>query len=172
MVLTGVRAVKDLQPISRTGIIKPNGASSGFMLLDMALALTILVLLFAIVWPNLGRGTTSFQQSAVALDVANVLRSDRTSATLSATSTSTQIDLERRTVTGAQGHRVTIPNDVALEVTTGSACVSSARRFVIVFSADGTSCGGMIVLKKRSLAYVVRFNWLSGMIDVFRRSNG
>jgi general secretion pathway protein H len=165
-----MRAVKDLQPISRAGIVRANGRSSGILLLDMAIALAILLLLFAVIWPTLGRGTTRFRQSALALEIANVLRADRTSASLTGTPASTHIDLDRRTITGTQGRPVKIPDDVALEVTTGSACVAAARHFVIVFAADGTSCGGLILLTRGPLTYVVRFNWLSGMIDVYRTS--
>lgn len=143
-----------------------SGRSSGYLLLDMALALTILLLLFAIVWPVFGGGTTSLQESATALKIATLLRGDRTSASRTGIPTGTRIDLDRRTLTSADGRRVEVPADIALEVTTGAACMVSARRFVIVFSPDGSSCGGIIVLKKRGLSYAVRFNWLSGLIDV------
>jgi general secretion pathway protein H len=140
--------------------------SGGFLLLDMALALAILLLLFAIIWPTFGTGSTSLQQAATALNVATLLRSDRTAASLLGAPASTRIDLERRTLTSAKGQTIQVPRDIALEVTTGAACMTSARHFVIVFSPDGSSCGGVIVLKKRGLSYAVRFNWLSGMIDV------
>jgi general secretion pathway protein H len=140
--------------------------SGGFLLLDMALALAILLLLFAIIWPTFGTGSTSLQQSATALNIATLLRSDRTAASLIGVPTSTRIDLERRTLTSAKGRTVEVPADIALEVTTGASCMTSPRNFVIVFSPDGSSCGGVIVLKKPGLSYAVRFNWLSGMIDV------
>jgi general secretion pathway protein H len=140
--------------------------SSGFLLLDMALALTILLLLFAIIWPTFGGGTMSLQESATALDIATLLRGDRTTATRTGLSTATRIDLDRRTLVSASGRTVAVPADLALEVTTGAGCVTSLRRFVIAFSPDGTSCGAIIVLRKRAVAYVVRVNWLSGMIDV------
>jgi general secretion pathway protein H len=63
-----------------------------------------------------------------------------------------------------------VPADIAVEVTTGAACMVSARQFLIVFAPDGSSCGGVIELKKRGLSYAVRFNWLSGMIDVVHAS--
>ena len=155
---------------SKTGNIKLPGASGGFLLLDMALALTILLLLFAIIWPTFGRGTTSLRQSAIALDIANVLRSDRTTAGLSGRPTVTRIDLNQRVVLGANGRRVEIADDIALEVATGRGCATAARQYVIVFSPEGSSCGGVIVVRRGRLAYAVRFNWLSGMIDVVRSS--
>ena len=162
--------MKDLQRTSQIGSGKIGARSSGFLLLDMALALTILLLLYAIVWPTLGRGTTSLRQSALALEIANVLRSDRTTAGLVGSPISTHIDFNQRVVVGAGGRRVQIPDDIAVEVATGRGCAVAARQYVIVFSPDGGSCGGVIVLRKGSMAYAVRFDWLSGMIDVVRFS--
>ncbi len=136
------------------------------MLLDMALALALLLLVCAIAWPLLGRGTTKTQQSAIALDIATLLRSDRSKATLEGRSRGTQIDLERRVVTSATGRQITVPDDVAIEITAGSSCLRGSRLFVFLFSPDGSSCGGNIFLRKRNRTYVIRINWLSGMIDV------
>src|SRR5215467_1110152 len=144
----------------------PDSASRGILLLDMALALAILLLLFAIIWPTFGNGSTSLQQSATALNIATLLRSDRTAASRTGVPTGTSIDLDRRTLTSANGRSIEVPADIALEVTTGTACMTSVHQFVIAFAPDGSSCGGIIVLKKRGLSYAVRFNWLSGMIDV------
>lgn len=136
------------------------------MLLDLALALTILLLMFAIVWPVIGQRTNNAQQAATALDVATLLRADRTSAARNGVPTGTRIDLGRRVITGATGRRVQLPRDIALEVTTGAPCMEGAQRFVIVFAPDGTSCGGVLTLRKGGQIYAVRVNWLSGMIDV------
>jgi general secretion pathway protein H len=141
------------------------------MLLDMALALTVLLLLFSILWPSLGRGTTNLQQSAIALDITNVLRSDRTLATMTGVAARTRVDLDQREVIGADGRRVKIANDLAIEIKTGAGCAVGARQYVIVFAPDGTSCGGRIVLRKGRSAYVVSFNWLSGMIELFHTTN-
>src|SRR5215470_3215580 len=146
--------------------VEPDRKSQGILLLDMALALAILLLLFAIIWPTFGNGSTSLQQSATALNIATLLRSDRTAASRTGVPTGTSIDLDRRTLTSANGRSIEVPADIALEVTTGTACMTSVHQFVIAFAPDGSSCGGIIVLKKRGLSYAVRFNWLSGMIDV------
>ena len=99
----GAKAVKELRPTSPIGSVNAAARSSGFLLLDMAMALTVLLLLSAIIWPVFGSGTTSMQQSATALDIATLLRMDRTSASRTGISTGTRIDLDRRTVTGANG---------------------------------------------------------------------
>jgi general secretion pathway protein H len=141
------------------------------LLLDLALALTILLLLFAICWPVM-RGTSSAQQAATALDIATLLRVDRSSATRDGLPTGTRIDLSRRLVTGATGRHVLIPSDIAIEVTTASHCIEAVQRFVILFAPNGSSCGGLVVLKKGDQALAIRINWLSGMIHVIALPKG
>jgi general secretion pathway protein H len=136
------------------------------MLLDLALALTIVLILFAVVWPLGNRGTSTAQQAATALDIATLLRVDRSSATTDGVPTGTRIDAGRRMVTGANGRQVRVPSDLAMEVTTTSQCIEGQQRFVIVFAPDGSSCGGFVVLRKGGYGLVIRVNWLSGMIDV------
>ena len=136
------------------------------MLLDLALALTILLLLFAVVWPIAGPGASNAQQAAMALDIATLLRVDRSSASGKGQPVATRFDLTRRTVIGAAGRRIDVPGDVAMTVTTGVQCMEGAQRFVIIFAPDGTSCGGTVVLSKGMQSYTIRINWLSGMIDV------
>jgi general secretion pathway protein H len=141
-------------------------SKSGFMLLDMVLALTIMLLLFAIVWPFLGRNTSSAQQAATALDIATLLRVDRATAGKSGVATGTRIDLNRRILVGANGRQILVPADLTLNVLTGTNCRRSASEFIIAFLPDGSSCGGIISLEKNNLSYAVRFNWLTGLIDV------
>jgi general secretion pathway protein H len=136
------------------------------MLLDLALALTILLLLFAIAWPVINRGTSPAQQDAIALDIATLLRVDRSAAARDGISTGTRIDVSQRRITGAGGREVHVPNDVAFEVTTTTQCTEGVQRFVIMFAPDGRSCGGFVLLKKGERALAIRINWLSGMIDV------
>jgi general secretion pathway protein H len=136
------------------------------MLLDLALALTILLLLFAIAWPLVDRGTSTAQQAATTLDIATLLRVDRSSATRDGIATGTRIDVARRTITGANGRQVRVPGDLAIEVTTTSQCIEGLQRFVILFAPDGSSCGGFVVLRKGEQALAIRINWLSGLIDV------
>ena len=136
------------------------------MLLDMTLALAIFLLMFSIVWPIAGMRSTRALQSATALDIALLLRADRTAATRDGIPTGTRIDLARRVITGASGRRVQVPSDIALEFNTAAQCIEGARRFVILFAPDGSSCGGTLMLRRGTLAYAVTINWLSGMIDV------
>src|SRR5262245_8361314 len=147
-----------------------SSASGGYMLFDVVLALTIVLLVSVVAWPMLGRGTSSVAHAAVALDIAALLRADRSAATGRGTAAGTLFDLEKRAVTGASGRRVEVPADIAMSVTTGVQCIAGAQRFAIAFAPDGTSCGGVIVLSKGAQSYSIRINWLSGMVDVVHGS--
>jgi general secretion pathway protein H len=136
------------------------------MLLDLVLALTILLLAGSILWPVVGRGTGKAQQMATALDIATLLRTDRSSATRDRIPTGTRIDLVRRIVTGATGRQVSVPSDLAIEVATGANCMEGSQRFVIIFAPDGRSCGGAVILKRGDQSLAIRVNWLSGIVDV------
>jgi general secretion pathway protein H len=130
------------------------------------LALVILLLIAAVVWPMVGHGTSRTQQAATALDIATLLRIDRAAASRDGRPTGTRIDLGEHTVIGATGQRVRVPIDLAMEVTTSPVCIEGPRRFLIVFAPDGSSCGGVVKLKKDRQIYVIHINWLTGMINV------
>jgi len=136
------------------------------MLLDMALALTLLLILFAVIWPAVGRGTSKTQQAATALSIANLLRADRSAAALQGVAKGIQIDLVKRTVTSAAGRQVAVPDDISMDILTGSSCSRGGRLFFISFAPDGSSCGASLFLAKGSSKYVIRINWLTGMVDV------
>jgi hypothetical protein len=53
-----------------------------------------------------------------------------------------------------------------MEILAGSSCSRGGRLFFIVFAPDGSSCGANLFLAKGSSKYVIRVNWLSGMVDV------
>jgi len=135
------------------------------------LALTILLLMAAVIWPMVGQGTSQTQQAATALDIATLLRVDRAAASRNGRPTGTLIDLGERAVIGATGRRVRVPIDLAIEVTTSPQCIEGPQRFLIVFAPDGSSCGGVVKLKKERQIYAIHINWLTGVIDVANAPN-
>jgi general secretion pathway protein H len=163
----GGKAVKVQRPRSSTDSAdRQRSGAHGYMLLDLALALAILLLLFAVAWPVVGRGTSNARQAAVALDIATLLRVDRSFASSKGVPVATRFDLGRRTVIGATGRRIEVPGDLAMTITTAAQCVEGGQRFAILFAPDGTSCGGVIVLGTDNETHAIRINWLSGAVDV------
>jgi len=180
---TGSKAVRALTPRSPIGNTRPRLArlearelressrGAGFILTDVVLALTILLLMAAVVWPMMGYGTSRTQQAATALDIATLLRVDRAAASRNGRPTGTRIDLGERTVIGEAGRRVRVPSDLTIEVTTSPQCIEGPQRFLIVFAPDGSSCGGVVKLKKEGQIYAIHINWLTGVIDVTNAPN-
>ena len=115
------------------------GRRSGFLLLDMALALAIVLLAAAIIWPAIPRGTSSAGLAATVMDVATMLRADRTGAVRDGQRVGTVIDLDGRTVSDARGRTVKVPRDLTFEVTTATPCSLGDRRYQITFNPDGSS---------------------------------
>ena len=157
------------RPTSRAGRnTRRRGESDGFMLLDAILALSLALLLAVVMWPMVGARTTGMQIAATALDITTLLRHDRTAASTQGRPTGTRFDLARRFVTDAAGRSVEIPRDASLEIATAPQCADGQQRFLITFAPDGSSCGGVFTLREGSLAFRIRVNWLSGMVDVAR----
>jgi general secretion pathway protein H len=136
------------------------------MLLDAILALSITLLLAIIIWPVVGARTTGAQVAATALDIATMLRRDRTAASLQDRPSGTRFDLSRKLVVDETGRSVEVPRDASLEIMTAPQCADGQQRFLISFAPDGSSCGGVFMLREGSLAFRIRVNWLTGMIDV------
>src|SRR4051812_20427833 len=128
MAPTAGKAAKDQRQMSPIGSVDFRRSSGGFMLLDMALALTILLVLFAIAWPLIGRNTNDAKQMATAMEIANLLKADRAIAARDGHRTATRIDLGARTVTNTAGRQIYLPADLVVEITTAQECMDGAQR--------------------------------------------
>lgn len=132
----------------------------------MALALAVVLMAAAIIWPAIPRGTSSAGLAATVMDVATMLRADRTGAVRDGLRVGTVINLDGRTVRDATGRTVTVPRDLAFEIVTATACSLGGRRYQITFNPDGSSCGGVVRLAKDGRSFRIRVNWLTGWVDV------
>jgi general secretion pathway protein H len=139
---------------------------AGFMLLDVALALAVVLMVAAVIWPALPRRTNAALLSATAMDVATLLRADRTRADRDGTARATVVDLAARMVTDARGRSVRIPRDIDVAMLTAGTCQLSGQRYRIEFRPDGSSCGAVLRLANAGRAFRVRVNWLTGWVDV------
>lgn len=132
----------------------------------MMLALTVLLLLFSVVWPQIAQRSRTPLLQAAAIDVATVLRSTRTLAEAQNRPHMAVIDLRQRVVSNSAGQEARLPRDLTVSVNTARTCTKPAQRIEIVFAPDGSSCGGTIKIADESHAYLVLVNWLSGVIHV------
>jgi len=150
-----------------------DGAQDGVILLDLVLALAVFAFIALVALPSMPHGTTPARHAAYALEVAAVLKSDRTTAARTGREVATRIDVAQRTVTGsANGQVVMLPDDLSLDVVASDLCVAAPDRFAIVFAADGRSCGAVIRISKDTLAWRIRINWLTGFVDVVAPQTG
>jgi general secretion pathway protein H len=139
----------------------------GIVLLDLVLAMAIMGFLMLMIMPYLPSGTTTARHGAYALEIAAVLKTDRTAAARTGTEVATQVDVPSRTIiSGANRTMVELPSDLTLDVIASDICTAGNGRFNIIFAADGRSCGAVIRVGKGSRDWRIRVNWLTGFIDV------
>jgi general secretion pathway protein H len=143
------------------------------VLLDIVLAMAILGFVMLVVMPALPSGTTTARHGAYALEVAALLKTDRTAAARSGGEVATQVDVGARTiVSGATKQTVELPADLTLDVIASDTCPAGKGRFNIVFAPDGRSCGAVIRIGKGTRDWRIRINWLTGYIDVVAPQTG
>jgi general secretion pathway protein H len=157
-------------PISGAAYAEPAAsgrAQDGVILLDLVLAVAVLAFVLLVALPSMPQGTTPARHAAYAMEVAAVLKSDRTAAARTGREVATRIDVAQRIISGAaSGQVVMLPDDLSLDVIASDVCVAAPGRFAIAFAADGRSCGAVIRISKATRAWRIRINWLTGFVDV------
>lgn len=154
---------------SRAAYTEPaaDGAQAGVILLDLVLAVAVFALIVLVALPSLPQGTTPARQGAYALEVAALLKTDRTAAARTGREVATRIDVPARIIAGsANGQTLMLPPDLELSVIASDLCATAPGHFAIVFAADGRSCGAVIRIGKGTRDWRVRINWLTGFVDV------
>lgn len=166
----GTKVDRAAPPTSGAACAEPaaaGGAQEGVILLDLVLAVAVFAFVILVALPSMPQGTTPARHAAYALEVAAVLKSDRTAAARTGREVATRIDVAQRTISGtANGQVVMLPDDLNLDVIASDVCASGQGRFAIAFAADGRSCGAVIRISKDTRAWRIRINWLTGFVDV------
>ncbi len=143
------------------------------ILLDVVLAMAVLALLVLLALPTLPRGTTAARHGAYAMEIAALLKADRTAAARGGREVSTRVDVAaRRIVSGASARSVALPGDLTLDVIASDLCTVQPGVFAIVFTPDGRSCGAVIRIVKDERDWRIRVNWLTGFVDVVAPDRG
>ena len=146
----------------------PAGSSeAGVTLLEMVCVLAIIGLLAAIAFPRLALSTSQSRLEAYALQVATLLKADRSVALARGGRVSAFVDARGRTVRSGSGADVVrVPDDVVFDALLPQRCNGRPALSTISFFADGISCGGAIRLTHSGSGFEVRVNWLTGDIDI------
>lgn len=149
-----------------------NGTQDGFTLIEVVCVMAIIGLLAAVLLPNIPRRTSRPRLQAYAIEVASLLKADRTAAMGSQQVIGTGVDAPSRTMrSGATGKVLRVPDDVRFDSVLPKSCNNQAVGGEIDFFPSGMSCGGSIVLSRRDIGFEIQVNWLTGRIDVGVRNN-
>lgn len=148
-----------------------DGAERGFTLLEMVCVLAIIAMLASVLLPLIPRQTSRSRLQAYALQMATLLKADRTAAIRRGSDVATLVDAGNRSIrSGATSETVRIPDDVHFDALLPQTCRQHAALSTISFFADGMSCGGTIALTRLDAGYEIRVNWLTGRIEIVSRS--
>lgn len=139
-------------------------ADAGFLLIDMALAMAVLLVLALVAWPALITRSTVPLTTAAALDTVALLRKARAQSGETGERSAVTVDLTRRRVSSAAGTVLFAP-DLSLDFFTDRRCRVAAGTYVLTFLPTGRSCGGVLTIAKGKLAWRVSINWLTGVVD-------
>lgn len=143
------------------------GTEDGFTLLEVVCVVAIIAMITTVLLPIMPRGTSRPRLESYAIEIASLLKADRTAAIRRRSSVVTEVNPYRRIVrSGATGKIVRIPDDVTYRVTLPQRCNQRPVTSRIDFFASGMSCGGAVMLTRYGVGYEVRVNWLMGGVEV------
>jgi general secretion pathway protein H len=142
--------------------------AGGFTLLELLLVLTLMAMMVALVPPLLSRALPGVSARSLVNDVVLMVRESRSRAIVSNRKQQIYFDRQRRALLSEAGRNsLDIPDGLRLEFDKGDGLDK-----VVLFSAypDGTVSGGQIVIWSERHRFLLRVNWISGVLEVEERS--
>src|SRR5215510_13619622 len=165
------KAARVRLPTLRAGRNDRRRSEDGFTLLEVVCVLAIVAMLVAVLMPAMSGSTSRPRLEAYALEVATVLKTDRTAAIRRHTLVATDINAPARAIrSGATGRVVRIARDVVVDAILPDRCNRRLASSTISFLPSGMSCGGIIRLSRPGIGYEIRVNWLTGGTEVVVRN--
>ena len=141
--------------------------ADGFTLIEVVCVLAIIAILAGLALPAMPRSTSSARLEAYALEVAALLMADRNAAIRHHTQVATVLDAGKRAVrSGSGGGHLQLPRDVAFDALLAETCNGRPAGSTISFFPSGMSCGGTVELRRGSIGFQIRVNWLTGGTEV------
>jgi general secretion pathway protein H len=140
---------------------------NGFTLIEVVCVLAIVGLLATIALPAMPTGTTQSRLAGYAVEVATLLKADRTVAIRRGQMVSTSLNSTSRLVrSGAGEGAVRLPPDVAFDAILAERCGGRQTGSTVDFFPNGSSCGGTIALARQGAGFQIRVNWLTGGVEI------
>jgi general secretion pathway protein H len=142
----------------------------GFTLIEMVCVLAVVAILAAILLPRASRQTSQPRLEAYAIEVAAILKADRTAAMMAGRQVATAVDATSRSIrSGATGRALSVADDVVVTALLPRRCNDRPALSTVSFFANGMSCGGSVTLSHGGHSYEIRVNWLTGGIEIVPR---
>lgn len=135
--------------------------NSGFSLLELLVALTILALAMSVVSISASRRSPSFEIQRLSGEASSLFREARLAAQTSGLPAKVTFDSEARTLQHGESASVTVPEGIVAELVSAASAGPSA----IVFFPDGSSSGGALTFKTEDRSETVRVDWLTSRIE-------
>lgn len=135
--------------------------NSGFSLLELLVALTILALAMSVVSISASRRSPSFEIQRLSGEASSLFREARLAAQTSGLPAKVTFDSEARTLKHGESASVTVPEGIVAELVSAASAGPSA----IVFFPDGSSSGGALTFKTEDRSETVRVDWLTSRIE-------
>lgn len=134
---------------------------TGFSLLELLVALTILALAMSVVSISASRRSPSFEIQRLSGEAVSLLREARLAAQSSGRAVRIVFDADERQLTRAGAEPITIPEGVNV----GLVSSASAGPSAIIFFPDGSSSGGEFTLEGAGRKESVTVDWLTSRIE-------
>jgi len=145
----------------------PRAGEQGFTLLELIVALGIMALGLAVVFPYFNASRAGYQLRAAAYEIATQLRDARAAAQARNVDQAFIIDVgNRRTwIEGGAAPRALSPR-LAVDVEVPGAELIGDNLVRLRFFADGSASGGKLILRDGARRATVSVNWLTGDVRI------
>ena len=141
--------------------------SSGFTLLELAVVLLILGLVYAMAGPMLGNGSVGLDVKAASRQLAAGLRRARSVAVTEHTEAVLTLDVDGRTFSVSRDPKVyALPKKLVYALVTAESEVTQDKIGGIRFFPDGSSTGGRITVSAGDLRQEVDVDWVTGRAHI------
>lgn len=139
---------------------------AGFSLFEMLVVLLILAIVTAVAIPRISASQVrqEIRLEAAALKLA--LEDARTEAIRGSGSAAVSFDVDRSVWWDWRGREKAFKADTEIAVTVAESEVTPERRGAIRFYMDGSSTGGVIVMRRDSQTVRIEVDWMTGRAHV------
>jgi general secretion pathway protein H len=137
-------------------------AAPGFTLLEMIVGVMILGLFVVVAMPFLPGPSESLRLRTTARELAGALRFTRASAIARGSELVLAVDVERRTFESPVVPLRSFGRDIVVQMNVAAPERSTPSRGGFRFFADGSSTGGELTLRLRTVEERICVNWLTG----------